>query len=102
MYIFFHAGIGKFKGDRELKGYVDEFYIFNRTLTEDELKQLHNRCKGPKASQILHLAFENTTSENDTTVEDTSLQGNDGSFIGALVPGRLACYSSLLSRNLIG
>lgn len=32
-------GIGNFKGDRELKGYIDELYIFNRTLNATEISR---------------------------------------------------------------
>ena len=67
------------KNDHELKGYVDEFYIFNRTLSEGELKQLHDRCKGPLATKILHLNFENTTAN---LTYDISFQGNDGYLVG--------------------
>ncbi|XP_057312398.1 uncharacterized protein LOC130653922 [Hydractinia symbiolongicarpus] len=78
------AGIGNFKGDRELKGYIDEFYVFNRTLMQTEIRDINRHCKGAKASQIIHLNFENITA-NETF--DTSYQGNNGHFIGNVVTG---------------
>eukprot|EP00794_Sanderia_malayensis_P012811 gene12811-14124_t len=77
------AGIGGQK-DAELRGYVDEFYIFNRTLEESEIKQLHDKCKGPLAANVLHLDFMNTTSN---MTKDTSFQGNNGYFVGTVVSG---------------
>jgi len=73
------AGIGNYKGDRELKGYIDEFYIFNRTLSKVEVQEVHAHCKGPKASQVIHLNFEDI--RNNITM-DTSNQGNNGYLIG--------------------
>lgn len=63
---------------------MDEFYIFNRTLTVAELGQIHDRCKGPMSAKILHLDFENTTSN---FTYDTSYQGNDGYLVGNSVKG---------------
>ena len=67
-----------------MKGYIDELYIFNRTLTESELAQIHDRCKGPMSAKILDLDFENTTSN---MTYDTSYQGNDGYLVGQALPG---------------
>lgn len=80
----FAVGIGGGKKDHEMKGYVDEFYIFNRTLAVDELAQIHDRCKGPMSAKILHLTFENTTAN---LTYDTSYQGNDGYLIGQAIEG---------------
>ena len=80
-------GVGGAKKDRELKGYIDELYIFNRTLAEEELAQIHDRCKGPMSAKVLHLDFENTT-RNFTY--DTSYQGNDGYLTGQVLPGKIA------------
>lgn len=78
-------GIGNFKGDRELKGYLDELYIFNRTLNQTEIKEIHEHCKGPKASKIMHLNFDEI--RNNRTF-DVSYQGNDGYFTGSFFPGK--------------
>ena len=78
-----YPGIGGQK-DAELKGYLDEFYIFNRTLDESEIKQLYDKCKGPLAANVLHLDFK-TVSGNFT--KDTSFQGNNGYFMGKVVSG---------------
>ncbi|XP_012555797.1 uncharacterized protein LOC100204986 isoform X1 [Hydra vulgaris] len=78
------AGIGNFKGDRELKGYIDEFYIFNRTLNDSEISAIHSHCKGALASQIMHLRF----GEVDGNVSiDSSYQGNNGYFVGTVTAG---------------
>ena len=78
------AGIGNFKGDRELKGYMDELYIFNRTLNQVEIQGINNHCKGQRASEIIHLDFENVHG-NET--EDSSYQGNHGHFAGNVFTG---------------
>ena len=84
-------GIGKLKRDGELKGYIDEFYIFNRSLSQPEIKDIHIACKGPKASQIINLDFKEI---NGTKTEDASFQGNDGHFIGDVQPGKeLSSYT---------
>ena len=63
---------------------MDEFYIYNRTLNEDEIKQLHDRCKGPLAAKVLYLGFENVTGN---FTEDTSYQGNNGCIFGTVISG---------------
>ena len=78
-YGFLALGIGNFKGDRELKGYIDELYIFNKTLNSTEIENMHCHCKGLRSSLILHLDFENVK-QNET--EDLSYQGNNGYFVG--------------------
>lgn len=52
------TGIGKYGGQGRLAGYIDELYIYNRTLPEPELKALIQKCQGPKSTMILHLSFD--------------------------------------------
>ena len=39
-----HAGIGKHKGSRCLQGDVDEFRIYNKALTQEEIQNLTKMC----------------------------------------------------------
>ena len=94
-----NLGIGGPKQDHELKGYVDEFYIFNRTLSDEEINQLHDRCKGPYAAKILHLNFENTTTN---LTYDTSFQGNDGYLVGTTALGNNLKLLLFLHAYLFG
>ncbi|XP_015760646.1 PREDICTED: uncharacterized protein LOC107339825 [Acropora digitifera] len=52
------SGIGEFGGEGRLEGYIDELYIYNKTLTEPELKLLINKCHGPQSTMVLHLSFD--------------------------------------------
>lgn len=85
MVFFFIIGIGNFKGDRELKGYLDEFYIFNRTLNASEIKDIHEHCKGAKSAKVMSLSFE--TNVGNVTY-DSSYQGNNGYFTGQFFLGK--------------
>ncbi|CAH3043176.1 unnamed protein product [Porites lobata] len=53
-----YAGIGEFGGRGRLEGFIDEFYIYNKTLAEPELKALIQKCQGPKSTMVLHLSFD--------------------------------------------
>ncbi|CAH3193907.1 unnamed protein product, partial [Porites evermanni] len=53
-----YAGIGEFGGRGRLEGFIDEFYIYNKTLAEAELKALIQKCQGPKSTMVLHLSFD--------------------------------------------
>ena len=79
-------GIGNYKGDRELKGYIDEFYIFNRTLNITEVQEIHEHCKGAKSSQVIHLNFEEV---GGNMTLDKSYQGNNGYLMGNWRTGSL-------------
>ena len=39
------AGIGDHKASRSLRGYIDEFQMYNYALTKVELKKLVDQCK---------------------------------------------------------
>ena len=39
-----HAGIGKHKDERFLQGEVDEFRIYNKALSQDEVQNLMKTC----------------------------------------------------------
>lgn len=39
-----HSGIGKHKGSRFLQGDVDEFRIYNKSLTQKEIQNLTKIC----------------------------------------------------------
>ena len=62
-----------------MRGYIDEFYIFNKTLKEMEIKNLISKCSGEKSSVILHLAFEKDMGNISL---DTSGLKNDASIMG--------------------
>lgn len=53
-----YTGIGEFGGRGRLEGFIDEFYIYNKTLAEPELKALIQKCQGPKSTMVLHLSFD--------------------------------------------
>ena len=53
-----NAGIGEYGGRGRLEGYVDELYIYNRTLPEPALNALIQKCQGPKSTMVLHLSFD--------------------------------------------
>ena len=56
--MIYSSGIGEFGGEGRLEGYIDELYIYNKTLTEPELKLLINKCHGPQSTMVLHLSFD--------------------------------------------
>ncbi|XP_028410253.1 uncharacterized protein LOC114532854 [Dendronephthya gigantea] len=74
-----YVGIGSEEGEKDLRGYIDEFYIFNKTLKEMEIKNLMSKCSGAKSSVILHLAFEK---DMGNVSLDTSGLKNDASIMG--------------------
>ena len=39
-----HAGIGKHKDERFLQGEVDEFRIYNKALSQDDIQNLMKMC----------------------------------------------------------
>ena len=52
------SGIGEFGDKGRLEGYIDELYIYNKTLTEPELNALIQKCQGPQSTMVLHLSFD--------------------------------------------
>jgi hypothetical protein len=62
-----------------MRGYIDEFYIFNKTLKEMEIKNLISKCSGAKTSVILHLAFEKDM--GNVSLDTSGLQ-NDAFIMG--------------------
>lgn len=56
-----NAGIGEYGGRGRLEGYVDELYIYNRSLPEPVLNALIQKCQGPKSTMVLHLSFDKKT-----------------------------------------
>lgn len=62
-----------------MRGYIDEFYIFNKTLQEMEIKNLISKCSGEKSNVMLHLAFEKDT--GNITYDSSGLK-NDGAVLG--------------------
>lgn len=69
-----HTGIGLYGGKGRLEGYVDEFYIYNRTLAEPELKTLIKKCQGPQSTMVLHLSFDRKT--GDTFLDESGLMNH--------------------------
>lgn len=69
-----YAGIGLYGGKGRLEGYVDEFYIYNRTLAEPELKTLIKKCQGPQSTMVLHLSFDRKT--GDTFLDESGLMNH--------------------------
>lgn len=53
-----NTGIGEYGGRGRLEGYVDELYIYNRSLPEPALNALIQKCQGPKSTMVLHLSFD--------------------------------------------
>lgn len=46
------AGIGEHKGERLLDGQIDEFYMSNEALSQEEIKKLMQRCEFEKGIDI--------------------------------------------------
>ena len=90
-FILYYLGIGKQGGDKQLRGYVDEFYIYNKTLSPVELKSLIESCK----DMVLRLSFEKI--QGNTTFDSSGLNndaGIDKGFGGAPRPASpLRCVS---------
>jgi len=66
-----NAGIGEYGGRGRLEGYVDELYIYNRTLPEPALDALIQKCQGPKSTMVLHLSFDKKS--GTTFLDDSGL-----------------------------
>lgn len=58
LYLSTSTGIGAFGGRGRLEGYIDELYIYNKSLAEPELNALIQKCQGPKSTLVLHLSFD--------------------------------------------
>ena len=71
--------MGRDGGEANMRGYLDEFYIFNKTLKDMEIKDLISKCTGEKSSVIIHLAFEKDT--GNVTLDSSGLK-NDASVLG--------------------
>lgn len=76
---FYFPGVGRDGGEANMRGYLDEFYIFNKTLKDMEIKDLISKCTGEKSSVIMHLAFEKDT--GNVTLDSSGLK-NDASVLG--------------------
>lgn len=88
-----HLGIGRVGGDKEFRGYIDEFYIYNKTLSDIELKILIDSCK----DMVLHLSFEKI---KGYTTFDSSGLNNDavmtkGSVVQTGTPPPPVCEYSI-------
>ena len=79
-FILYCLGIGKQGGDKHLRGYVDEFYIYNKTLSPVELKSLIESCK----DMVLHLSFEKI--QGNTTFDSSGLNNDAVLTKGSAVP----------------
>jgi len=53
-----YPGIGEYGGKGRLEGYIDELYIYNKTMSEPELNALIQKCQGPQSTMVLHLSFD--------------------------------------------
>lgn len=62
-----------------MQGYIDEFYIFNKTLKELEIQNLISKCTGAKSNVILQLTFEKNMGNISL---DTSGMQNDVTIVG--------------------
>ncbi|XP_046845785.1 uncharacterized protein LOC124439570 [Xenia sp. Carnegie-2017] len=96
-----YAGIGSEEGEKAMQGYIDEFYIFNKTLKELEIQNLISKCTGAKSNVILQLTFEKNMGnisldtsgmQNDVTIvgmnpENMVVNGTCG--MGLMVPGNV-------------
>ncbi|EDO28034.1 predicted protein [Nematostella vectensis] len=66
-----YAGIGRPGGDPRLRGYVDEFYVFNKSLSTMEMEAVNSVCK---SSVVFHAGFEQ---KNHNVFKDDSGLLND-------------------------
>ena len=70
-------------GQPEMRGYIDEFYIYNKTLSKVELNAMIEKCRGPKSTLVMHLSFEKK--RNNLALDDSGL-GNHASIGPPAVP----------------
>ena len=69
-----YTGVGEYGGKGRLEGYIDELYIYNRTLAEPELKTLIQKCQGPQSTMVLHLSFDRKS--GTTFLDDSGLMNH--------------------------
>ena len=52
-----HAGIGKHKGSRFLQGELDEFRIYNKSLSQREIQNLMRICSFERGKRRKKLSY---------------------------------------------
>ncbi|XP_068742646.1 uncharacterized protein [Montipora capricornis] len=84
-----YAGIGEFGRKGRLQGYIDELYIYNKTLTDQELNLLITKCQGPQSTMVLHLSFDKKSGPkflDDSGLMNHAFMGGPPSLPGQPTP----------------
>lgn len=81
-----YVGIGEEGGQPSLLGYVDEFYIYNRSMLPIEIQSIIDLCQGEKASLVMHIGFDQK--KDNVFVDDSGLNNDVTLSRPPVLPGK--------------